>query len=99
MKRIIEQLPADNTDKELDAMLAEIKTLVDLEFAKWMDMPDTAKPLPCRMLEKIKYFADGKFDKGKMRFVVQGFFVAWDKLKPASNQTYFAEARAEIQRI
>ena len=73
MKRIIAQLPADLTDKGLDAMLAENKTLVDLDFAKWMNMPDTAKPLPCRMLEKVKYFADWKFDKAKMRCVVRGF--------------------------
>ena len=34
VKRIIAQLPADHTDKGLGAMLAEIKTLDDLEFAK-----------------------------------------------------------------
>ena len=65
VKRIIAQLPADHTDKRLGAMLAEIKKLVDLEFAKRRDMPDTAKPLPYRIPEKVKYFADGKFDKAK----------------------------------
>ena len=74
VKRIITQLPADHTDEGIGAMLKEIKTLVDLEFAKWMDMPDTAKPTPCRMLGKVKNFADGKFDKVKMRCVVRGFF-------------------------
>ena len=38
-----------------------------------MDMPDTAKPTPCRMLGKVKYFADGTFYKAKMRCVVRGF--------------------------
>ena len=36
VKRIIEQLPDDHSDEGIDAMLKEVKTLVDLEFAKWM---------------------------------------------------------------
>ena len=73
VKRINDQLPPDKRGDGLDEMLLKVKTLVNLEFAHWCDLPPGRKAIPCRMLHKIKYFANGDFEKVKMRCVVRGF--------------------------
>jgi hypothetical protein len=71
--RVLNELPQEYRSQGVDSMLKEVKTLVDLEFALWEDLPPGKKTIPCKMVPKVKFYADGSFDKVKMRCVVRGF--------------------------
>ena len=73
VKRVLDQLPVEHRAKGIPAMLTEVKTLVDMGFAEFRDKPPGRKVIPCRMVEKVKFYGNGDFDKVKMRCVVRGF--------------------------
>ena len=73
VKRVLNQLPVKHRAKGIPAMLAEVKTLVDMGFAEFRDKPPDRKVIPCRMVEKVKFYGNGDFDKVKIRCVVRGF--------------------------
>ena len=57
----------------LDAMVAEMESLLSMNTFRWAVKPANAKCISTRMVLKTKYRADGTFDKHKARLVVRGF--------------------------
>ena len=56
-----------------DAIVTEIRTLIEMGTFEWDNKPSGAKALPTRVVLKTKYHANGEFDKYKARLVVKGF--------------------------
>ena len=57
----------------LKAIFKEVKALVDLNTFSLEPIPDNQRPIDSRFVLKIKYRADGSYDKHKARLVARGF--------------------------
>ena len=57
-----------------DAIVKEIRQLVELGTFEWADLPYGSRALSSRLVLKVKYHADGTYDKHKARLTVRGCF-------------------------
>ena len=57
-----------------DAVVLEVKQLLELGTFEWDYLPQGAKPLSSRLVLKVKYHADGSYDKHKARLTIRGCF-------------------------
>ena len=57
-----------------DAIVKEIRQLIELGTFEWAWLPDNTRPLSCKLVLKVKYHADGSYDKHKARLTVRGCF-------------------------
>ena len=57
----------------LNAIVKEIQGLLDLQTFSLEPLPRCYRPLDSRIVLKVKYRANGAFDKFKARLVARGF--------------------------
>jgi hypothetical protein len=57
-----------------DAIVKEVRQLIELGTFEWEYLKPGAKPLSSRLVLKTKYHADGSFDKEKCRLTIRGCF-------------------------
>ena len=55
-----------------DAIVLEIKQLVELGTFEWADLPAGSRPISSRLVLKVKYFASGEYNKHKARLTIRG---------------------------
>ena len=68
-----EAMSRPDADKWKEALEKEMQSLKDLNSFEWVDPPEGVKPIPSKVIYKIKYDQDGKISKHKCRIVVKGF--------------------------
>jgi len=54
-------------------MQAEIVALENTRTWKLVDLPPNVKPIGCKWIYKIKYYADGSIERYKSRLVAKGY--------------------------
>ena len=69
----LRKIPQEQRADMLDAIWKEIKGLVDLGTFSLEPLPAGQRALDSRIVLKVKYRADGSFDKNKARLVARGF--------------------------
>jgi hypothetical protein len=69
----LKKIPEAQRPAMLEAIMKEIQGLVDLGTFSLEPMPKGHRPIDSRIVLKVKYRADGTFDKNKARLVARGF--------------------------
>jgi len=74
-KRLIDlqKIPLEERPAMIKAIYKEVQGLVDLGTFELVPHPMNHKPIDSRLVLKVKYKADGNFDKTKARLVARGF--------------------------
>ena len=65
--------PIEQRPKMIEAIAKEIHDLCSIGAFELVPMPDRARPIDSRIVLKVKYRADGAYDKHKARLVARGF--------------------------
>ena len=79
-----------------DAIVKEIRQLIELGTFEWDWLKPGARPLSSRLVLKTKYLADGSFDKEKARLTIRGCFQVAGR---DYNDTFAPTAKATTGRI
>jgi hypothetical protein len=53
---LLNSIPSEYRERGHQAIIDEIQTLVILEVVEWAPLPQGRKSIPCRMVEKVKFF-------------------------------------------
>ena len=69
----LRDVPEELRPAMLDAIAKELQGLIDLGTFEVADLPSDRDTIGTKLVLKVKYRADGTFDKNKARLVVQGF--------------------------
>ena len=73
VKKVVRGTTSRHVTKDAIWNLKEIKWLVDLGTFSLEPLPAGQRALDSRIVLKVKYRADGSFDKNKARLVARGF--------------------------
>jgi hypothetical protein len=65
--------PKDDKPRMLAAIAKEIQDLINVGCFELVAIPDDRQAIPSRIVLKVKYKADGTYDKHKARLVAKGF--------------------------
>ena len=69
----LKETPEHLRQSMYDAIVKEIKTLLELGTWSWATKPSNRRAMGTRIVLKTKYKANGEFDKHKARLVVKGY--------------------------
>ena len=69
----LRKIAEDQRPKMMDAILKEVHGLIALGTFTLEPMPRNHRPIDSRLVLKVKYKADGSYDKHKARLVARGF--------------------------
>ena len=69
----LKPIPKEQRPAMLDAILKEVNGLISLGTFDLEPMPPNHRPIDSRLVLKVKYRADGSYDKHKARLVARGF--------------------------
>lgn len=66
-------VPEEQRPKMLEAIYKELHDLCKIGAFELVPIPERKRPITSRMVLKVKYRADGEYDKHKARLVARGF--------------------------
>ena len=68
-----EAIAHKNSDKWIEAMQDELKSMSTNQVYELVEIPDGVKPVGCKWVYKTKHDSKGKIEKFKARLVAKGF--------------------------